>query len=321
MNNILWIVFLVVIAGLLALDLGVLNRKPHEIKLKEALWTSLLWIGVSLAFNVLVFFTLGAQSGLEFFAGYIVEKALSVDNLFVFIVIFGFFGVLPKYQHRVLFWGILGAIVLRGLLILLGAALVERFEWIIYLFGLFLIYTAFRLATRDEAAVDPDKNVVVKLFRRFFPVTPNFDGAKFFTRIDGKLLATVLFIVLLVIETADIVFAFDSIPAIFAITTDPFIVFTSNIFAILGLRALYFLLADLLDSFRYLKPALAFILGFVGVKMLVQAVGIYVPILVSLGVIAAALALAIAASIYVSRRETRTQVKPAPAVSSAKGSE
>lgn len=321
MNVALWIVFSALIVGLLAFDLGVLNRKPHEIKLKEALWTSLLWIGVSLAFNVLIFFTLGAQSGLEFFAGYIVEKALSVDNLFVFIVVFSFFGVLPKYQHRVLFWGILGAIVLRGLLIGLGAALVERFEWVIYLFGLFLIFTAFRLATRNEAAVDPDKNVVVKLFRRFFPVSPNFDGGKFFTRIDGRRLATPLFIVLLVIETADIVFAFDSIPGIFAITTDPFIVFTSNIFAILGLRALYFLLADLLDSFRYLKPALAFILGFVGLKMLVQAVGIYVPLLVSLGVIAAALAIAIAASIYVSRRDTRAQVKPAPAISSAKGSE
>lgn len=301
----LWVVFAFVLIGLLSLDLFVINRKPHEIKTKEAFWTSMFWIGISLAFNAYVFYDLGADKGLEFFTGYLIEKALSVDNIFVFVVIFAYFQVPQKYQHRVLFLGILGALILRGSLILIGSALIHQFEWILYVFGAFLIFTAYKLATQSETGVHPEKNPIVNLFRRFMPVSKEFDGVKFFTRIDNILMATPLLIVLLVIETTDVIFALDSIPAIFAITTDPFIVLASNIFAILGLRALYFLLAGVLGSFKYLKTGLAFVLGFVGVKMLVGAVGVEIPIVVSLAVIAAVLAVSITASIIAQRREAR----------------
>lgn len=299
----LWIAFGGLIAFLLALDLFVINRNPHEIKTKEAFWTSMFWIGISLAFNAFVFVERGTEKGLEFFTGYIIEKALSVDNIFVFVVIFAYFQVPQKYQHRVLFLGILGALVLRGILILLGSALIHQFEWIIYVFGAFLIYTAYKLGTQHEEGVHPEKNPLITLVRRFFPVTKEFEGTKFFTRINGVLMATPLLIVLLVVETTDVIFALDSIPAIFAITTDPFIIFTSNVFAILGLRALYFLLAGVLGTFRYLKTGLSFVLGFVGVKMLVGAVDIKIPIAVSLGVIAIVLTVSIVASIIVQRRE------------------
>ena len=305
----LWLAFGSLIAFLLSLDLFVFNRNPHEIKTKEALWTSLFWIGVSLTFNGFVFYERGATAGLEFFTGYLIEKALSIDNIFVFVIIFAFFQVQPKYQHRVLYLGILGALILRGTLIGLGSALIERFEWIIYIFGAFLIFTAYKLATQQEDGVHPEKNPIVNAFRRFMPVSPEFEGAKFFTRHQGVLMATPLLIVLIVIETTDVVFALDSIPAIFAITTDPFIVFTSNVFAILGLRALYFLLAGVLGSFRYLKTGLSFILGFVGVKMLVGAVGINIPIFVSLVVIAMVLTIAIIASMIVQRREEKELAK------------
>jgi len=306
----MWIVFGALILGLLALDLFVFNRNPHEIKTKEAFWTSMFWIGISLAFNAFVFYERGAHQGLEFFTGYLIEKALSVDNIFVFVVIFAYFQVPPKYQHRVLFLGILGALILRGTLIFLGAALIERFEWIIYVFGAFLIYTAYRLGTQSEEGVHPEKNPVVNLFRRVMPVTPTFHEENFLVRAGGVVMATPLLIVLLVIETTDVVFALDSIPAIFAITTDPFIVFTSNVFAILGLRALYFLLAGVMGSFRYLKTGLAFILGFVGVKMLLGAleyidIHIEIPIGVSLAIIAITLAISIVASIIAQRREKR----------------
>lgn len=302
----MWVAFGVLVAVLLGLDLFVINRDPHAIKTKEAFWTSIFWIGVSLTFNGFVFYELGLEKGLEFFTGYLIEKALSVDNIFVFVVIFAYFQVPQKYQHRVLFLGILGAIVLRGTLILTGAALIERFHWIIYIFGAFLIYTAFRLATSsEENGVEPAKNPVVGLVRRFLPVSSSYDGLHFLTRLDGRLVATPLLIVLLVIETTDVIFALDSIPAIFAITTDAFIILSSNIFAILGLRALYFLLAGVLGSFRYLKTGLAFVLGFVGVKMLIEIVGITIPIAVSLGVIAIVLGVAIGASIIVQRREER----------------
>lgn len=306
----LWLAFGGLVLFLLALDLFVVNRNPHEIKTKEALFTSLFWICVSLAFNGFVFYERGATKGLEFFTGYLIEKALSVDNIFVFVVVFAYFQVPQKYQHRVLFLGILGALILRGTLIGLGAALINQFEWIIYVFGAFLIYTAYKLATQEDEGVHPEKNPLINLVRRVFPVSPEFEGSKFFTRINGVLMATPLLIVLVVIETTDVIFALDSIPAIFAITTDPFIVFTSNVFAILGLRALYFLLAGVLGGFRYLKIGLSFVLGFVGVKMLVGAfeiVGIHIeiPIGVSLGVIAITLTVAIVASIIVQRREER----------------
>lgn len=305
MEGWMWLAFGGLITVLLGLDLFVVNRNPHQVKTKEAFWTSIFWIGISLAFNAFVFYEQGATRGLEFFTGYIVEKALSVDNIFVFVVIFAYFQVPQKYQHRVLFLGILGALILRGTLILVGAALIERFEWITYLFGVFLIFTAYKLGTQEETGVHPEKNPIVNLFRRFVPISPEFDGAKFLTRHKGVLMATPLFIVLIVVETTDVIFALDSIPAIFAITTDPYIVFTSNVFAILGLRALYFLLAGVIGSFRYLKTGLSFVLGFVGVKMLVAAVGIDIPIGVSLGVIALVLSIAVAGSVIVQRREER----------------
>jgi tellurite resistance protein TerC len=301
----LWIAFGSLIFCLLGLDLFVFNRHAHEIKTKEALWTSLFWIGISLLFNVFVFYERGVQAGLEFFTGYLIEKALSVDNIFVFVVIFAYFQVPQKYQHRVLFLGILGAVVLRGALIFVGAALIERFEWIIYVFGAFLIYTAYRLGTQGDEGVHPEKNPIVNIFRRLMPVTSDYYGQRFWVRLKGVLMATPLLVVLVVVETTDVVFALDSIPAIFAITTDPFIVFTSNVFAILGLRALYFLLAGILGSFRYLKTGLAFILGFVGVKMLIGIFNIHIPIYVSLGVIVSVLAVAIGASVIAQRREER----------------
>ncbi len=311
-STMLWIAFGGLIAFLLALDLFVINRNPHEIKTKEAFWTSMFWIGISLTFNAFVFYERGTTAGFEFFTGYIIEKALSVDNIFVFVVIFAYFQVPQKYQHRVLFLGILGALILRGTLIGLGAALIHQFEWVIYLFGAFLIYTAYKLGTQTDEGVHPEKNPLINIVRRVMPVSKDFDGAKFFTRADGAakgaLMATPLLIVLLVVETTDVVFALDSIPAIFAITTDPFIVFTSNVFAILGLRALYFLLAGVLGSFRYLKLGLSFVLGFVGVKMLIGAtdlIGIHIeiPILASLGVIAITLTISIVASVLAQRRE------------------
>lgn len=301
----LWVLFGALVLFLLALDLFVLNRKAHEISTKEAFLTSLFWISIALIFNALVFFHLGPVAGLEFFTGYLIEKALSVDNIFVFVIIFAYFQVPRKYQHRALFLGILGALLLRGTLIFVGAALIERFHWIIYIFGAFLIYTAYRLATQNEDGVHPEKNPLVNLFRRFMHVTPDFHGQTFFQRIDGVWWATPLLVVLLVVETTDVIFALDSIPAIFAITTDSFLVFTSNIFAILGLRALYFLLAGVMGSFRYLKPGLALILGFVGVKMLIGIVNLTIPIAVSLGVIVLILIVSIAASMIAQRRQER----------------
>jgi tellurite resistance protein TerC len=304
MNIYYWIGFAVVIIVMLALDLGVFNRKAHAIKPKEAFWTSVLWIGVSLSFNAAIFYFQGAEKGFEFLAGYLIEKSLSVDNIFVFVVVFTYFHTSKHLQHKVLFWGILGALVMRGLLIGLGSALIHQFEWIVYIFGAFLIYTAIKLATqKEESEVNPDNNPVVKLFRKVMPVTQDYEGASFFIHAGGALMATPLMIVLIVIETTDLVFALDSIPAIFAVTTDPFIVYTSNVFAILGLRALYFLLAGAMGEFRYLKTGLSLVLGFVGVKMIIAAFDIKIPILLSLGVIALILVGSIVASVIASKRE------------------
>ena len=297
----LWIAFFVFVLAMLAIDLGVFQRKAHAVSMKEAgIWTA-VWISLALLFNVGLFFWQGTEPALQFFTAYLIEKALSVDNLFVFALLFTMFGVSAMYQHRVLFWGVLGALVMRGIFIGAGAALIHQFHWIMYIFGAFLIYTGIKLAMQKETEVHPERNPVIKLFRRFMPVTDHYDGEHFFTRQAGKLAATPLFLVLIIVETTDVVFAVDSIPAVFAVSSDPFIVYTSNVFAILGLRALYFLLAGALDKFYYLKTSLAAVLSFVGVKMLI--VDLYkIPIALSLGVIAGLLIAGIVASLMRSRR-------------------
>lgn len=306
----LWIGFNVFVLAMLALDLGVFHRKSHAVSGREAIIWSIIWITLSLVFNVVIYFFwdrmmpgssyTNREAALAFFTGYLIEKSLSVDNIFVFILIFSFFAVPAAYQHRVLFWGILGALIMRGILIAVGAALLEEFHWIIYVFGAFLIFTGIRMAMQHEENVHPEKNPVVKFFRRFMPVTENFEQDKFFIRRAGKLMATPLFLILLVVESTDLIFAVDSIPAIFAVTREPFIVYTSNVFAILGLRALYFLLANVMDKFQYLKYGLAAVLTFVGVKMVI--VDFYkVPVGVSLGVVAGILTISVLASLWKAR--------------------
>lgn len=296
-----WVGFIAFVLAMLALDLGVFNRKSHAISMKEAgIWTA-VWISLALVFNVVIYFWQGQTPALEFLTGYLIEKALSVDNLFVFALIFTMFAVPGKFQHRVLFWGVLGALIMRGIFIAAGAALLERFHWLIYVMGAFLIFTGIKLALQKETEIHPDRNPLVRLVSKVFPVTKDYHGESFFVRINGALAATPLFIVLLIVESTDVVFAVDSIPAIFAVTRDPFIVYTSNVFAILGLRSLYFLLAGALDKFHYLKPALAVILSFVGLKMLVS--NFYkIPVGVSLGVIAALLIVAVVASLVRAKR-------------------
>lgn len=297
-----WITFNVVVVGLLALDLGVFHRTSHTPSLREAIWWSVFWIALSLAFNAFVFAWRGSEAGVQFFTGYVVEKSLSVDNIFVIVMIFTAFAVPATYQHRVLIAGVLGAIIMRGILILIGSVLIERLHWILYVFGAFLVFTAWRIATTHNDAIHTEQNPLVKLARRFFPVTTDYEQDRFFVRRGTRIWATPLLLVLIVIETTDLVFAVDSIPAIFAITTDPFIVYTSNICAILGLRSLYFVLAGTVDRFIYLKYGLAAILGFVGIKMLL--LDIYkIPIAVSLGVICTLLAISIVASLLRTRRD------------------
>jgi tellurite resistance protein TerC len=298
----LWVVLAVVIVGMLALDLFVFHRDAHEVSLKEAGIWSAVWIGLGLAFGGFVFLTRGAQAGGEYLAGYAIEKSLSMDNVFVFAMIFGYFAVPAKYQHRVLFWGVVGAIVFRAIFIAAGTALLDAFHFLIYGFGLLLLLTGWRMWRSKEHGVDPSKNPVLRLVRRLIPSTDEYHGQKFFVRHGGKLLATPLFAVLVVVESSDIMFAIDSIPAIFAITTDPFIVFSSNLFAILGLRSLYFLLAGMMVRFVYLKQGLAALLVFAGAKILVSDV-YKMPVAVSLGVIVAILAVSIGASWWVTRKE------------------
>jgi tellurite resistance protein TerC len=296
-----WAGFLAFVLAMLALDLGVFNRKSHAITMKEAgIWTA-VWIGLALAFNAVINFWRGQTAALEFLTGYLIEKALSVDNLFVFALIFAMFAVPAKYQHRVLFWGVLGALLLRALFIGAGAALLDRFHWLIYVMGAFLIFTGIKLAFQKETAIHPERNPLVRIVSKVFPVTKTYHGESFFVRLNGALAVTPLFIVLLLVESTDVVFAIDSIPAVFAVTRDPFLVYTSNVFAILGLRSLYFLLAGALDRFYYLKPALAVILSFVGLKMLVSSV-VKVPVGASLGVIAGLLAAAVVASLVRAKR-------------------
>ena len=306
----LWAGFIGFVLVMLAVDLGVFNRRAHEIRMREALIWSLVWISLSLLFGAWIWRHFGAVRGLEFFTGYLLEKALSVDNLFVFIVLFSYFAVPVKLQHRVLFWGILGALVMRAIFIVTGAALIHRFHWIIFVFGAFLVFTGIKLLLHRGGQMHPERNPVFRIFRRLVPLTTDYRGARFFVKEGGRWLATPLLMVLVVVEATDIVFAVDSIPAIFAITTDPFIVFTSNIFAILGLRALYFLLAGMMGRFRYLKVGLGLVLVFVGIKMLL-ADAVELPVVVSLGVIATLLGGSIAASLLRSAPERPDGPPPA----------
>lgn len=298
-----WAGFLGFVALMLALDLGVFNRKAHVVSLKEALAWCVVWFGLAMAFNLLVALklpdTATSRPALEFFTGYIVELCLSVDNVFVFIVIFQYFRVEPKHQHRVLFWGILGAVLMRAIFIFAGISLINAFHWIIYIFGAFLVYTGIKLALpKKDDGFEPEKNPAVKLARKFLPVTNHFEGGHFFTRVAGRLHATPLFLVLLIVETTDVMFALDSIPAVIAITRNEFIVFTSNIFAILGLRSLYFAVSGVMQLFRYLNIGLAVILCFVGFKML-AANWVSVSIHISLGIIGSVLAASILASVLI----------------------
>ncbi len=300
----LWITLGVLVIGMLALDLFVFHRDAHEVKLREAAVWSVVWITLGLSFGAIVFATRGAQAGGEYLAGYLIEKSLSMDNVFLFAMLFGYFAVPKQYQHRILFWGVVGAIVFRGIFIAAGTTLLDAFHFLIYGFGILLLLTGIRMWRSKGHAVDPQKNVVLRLVRRFVPMTDEYHGQRFFIRNAGKLVATPLFAVLVVVETTDIMFAIDSIPAIFAITTDPFIVLSSNLFAILGLRALYFLLAGLIDKFVYLKQGLAALLVFAGFKILVA--DLYkMPIPLSLGVILGILAVSIVASLVATRRAER----------------
>ena len=308
----LWVAFNAFVIFMLILDLKVFHRQAHEVKLREALLWSAFWIALSLFFNVGVYIVAGHEVGLQFFTGYIIEKSLSVDNLFVFLMIFTFFKVPAKYQHKVLFWGIIGALLMRGILILLGVTLIRQFHWILYIFGAFLVFTGVKMAFQDEAVeIHPENNVIIRAFKKFLPVTAGYHEGKFFIKADGKLYATLLLVVIIVVETTDLVFAFDSIPAIFAITRDPFIVYTSNVFAILGLRALYFALAGLLDLFHYLKFGLSVVLSFIGVKMLIEH--FYdMPIAIALGVVAGVLLVSILLSILFPKKEKTIPDFPSP---------
>jgi tellurite resistance protein TerC len=306
----LWIGFLAIVFIMLALDLGIFHKKDHVIGTREALAWTAVWVGLSLIFNVVIYYMYeghwfgigsdravdGGDAALEFLTGYLIEKTLSLDNIFVIALIFGYFKVPLEYQHRVLFWGILGALVMRGAMILIGAELITRFSWMVYVFGGFLIVTAVRMLRSSHGEMDPENNMLVRIARRVYPVSKQLDGHNFFTHVDGRRAMTPLFLVLLVVESSDVIFAVDSIPAIFAVTSDPYLVFTSNIFAILGLRSLYFALASLLDRFRYLKESLVFILGYVGVKMIASH-HLKIPAWFSLGVIAGILAIGIIASV------------------------
>lgn len=299
----LWVGFNVFVLAMLALDLGVFHRNAHEVGLKEATVWSIVWVVVALVFNIGVYLFMGTEPALEFLTGYLIERALSIDNIFVFVLIFSYFRVPARLQHRVLFWGILGALVMRGVMIGAGAWLVNRFHWVLYVFGGFLVVTAIRMARHEEHHIEPEANPVLKVVRRFLPLTAQYHDKKFFvqeaTGPGGALrrMATPLFVVLVLVETTDLIFALDSIPAIFAVTRDPFLIYTSNVFAIFGLRALYFLLAGVIDRFHYLKAGLSIILGFVGVKMLLMDV-YKIPIAVSLLVITVVLAGAVVLSLF-----------------------
>ena len=303
----LWVGFNVFILAMLALDLGVFHRKSHVVSLKESLtWTG-VWVVLALVFNAGVWHYAGSDKALEFFTGYLIEKSLSVDNVFVFALLFSYFAVPPVYQHKVLFWGILGALIMRAIMIAAGAALITKFAWIIYVFGAFLILTGIKMIVKREEEIHPERNPVVKWFKKLMPVTPEYRGDKFFVRENGIRMATPLVVVLLLVEFTDLIFAVDSIPAIFAVTKDPFIVYTSNVFAILGLRSLYFALAGVMDKFHYLKIGLGVVLSFVGVKMILAHTAWKIDTLVSLGVIVLILATSVVWSLL-KPRKTKSDV-------------
>lgn len=297
-----WVALVVGIAVLLFADLLIVHRKPHAISIREATIESAIWITIGLGFTLVILSWQGGPAAGEYLAGYLIEKSLSIDNVFVWAVILNYFAVPAAYQYRVLFWGIFGALVLRAIFIFAGVALIENFDWVLYIFGAFLIFTAFRIARHDNAEIHPEDNPVLKVFRRMIPSTTEYDGQKMFTRRSGHFLATPLFAVLVLIESTDVVFAVDSVPAILAVSREPFIVFSSNAFAILGLRALYFVLAGMAGRFRYLNLGLGLILGFVGLKMLI-AEWYHVPTVASLAVIAIVLAVTIGLSLRAEGRD------------------
>jgi tellurite resistance protein TerC len=297
-----WIGFHILIFSILALDLGVFHKKTHRIPVKEAVIWSGVWISLALLFNIFVYFELGKVKALEFLTGYVIEYSLSVDNIFVFILIFTYFGVKEQYQHKILFYGILGALIMRGIFIFAGVALINRFHWIVLIFGGFLVFTGIKMLFAKDTAVDPEKNPLVRFFKKFLPVTHSIYGDKLFVMENHRMHATPLFLVLLVIESSDLIFAVDSIPAILAISQDRFIVYTSNVFAILGLRSLYFAVAGIMDYFRFLKIGLAFVLTFVGLKMLAAYFHFEIPILISLAVIVSILIISILASVIIKEK-------------------
>lgn len=318
----MWLGFNLFVLAMLALDLGVFHRDAHEVSIKEAAIWSVVWISLALAFNAAIFLFWeqlipgseysSTDAGLAFLTGYLIEKALSVDNIFVFVLIFSYFAVPAKYQHRVLFWGIIGALLMRAGMIFAGAALIKQFHWVIWIFGAFLIFTGIKMATAKDEKLEPEKNPVVRIFKRFMPVSDSYDGQKFFTVKNGVRMATPLFLVLIMVETTDLIFAVDSIPAIFAVTQDPFIVYTSNVFAILGLRSLYFVLGGMMNKFHYLKLGLSVVLVFVGVKMLLPDLSNFllgtsykIPTPISLGVVAGIIAIAVVASLIRANRLER----------------
>ena len=316
-----WAGFVVLVLGVLALDLGVLSRRSKVVDTRAALRFSGFCVALALAFGVLLYFMYagnwfniasgsgtqlsGWEAATQYLTAWVIEQSLSLDNIFVIALIFNYFGVPREHQHRTLFWGILGALIMRGVMIGLGAVLIQKFHWIIYVFGGILLWTAYKMWRGSDEKLEPERNPLVRAARRVFPLTDRFEAERFFTRVDGRLFATPMFLVLLVIESTDLLFAVDSIPAVFAVTRDPFIVFTSNVFAILNLRSLYFALAEMLERFHYLKPSLVIILAYVGVKMLLTDV-LPVPTLVSLGVIAFVLGGAVVASLVRERRGQRT---------------
>src|SRR5512136_2857352 len=301
----LWIGFNVFVLAMLALDLGVFHRKAHVVKFRESIAWTFVWVVLALLFNAGVWHYYGSQKALQFFTGYLIEKSLSVDNIFVFALLFSYFAVPPVYQHKVLFWGILGALVMRAIMIAAGAALIAKFTWIIYVFGAFLILTGIKMIVKREEEIHPERNPVVKWFKKLMPVTPDYRGDKFFVRENGIRMATPLFVVLLLVEMSDLIFAVDSIPAIFAVTKDPFIVYTSNVFAILGLRSLYFALAGVMDKFHYLKIGLGVVLSFVGVKMILAHTAWKIDTLVSLGVIVLILTTSVVWSLITPKKVAR----------------
>jgi len=302
----LWIGFNIFVLALLALDLGVFHRKAHSVSIKEATTWSIIWVSLAMIFNLGIYFAWGQEKALEFFTGYVIEKSLSVDNLFIFLMIFQYFSTPAEYQHRVLFWGILGALILRAIFIAAGSALLSHFHWMIYVFGGFLVFTGIKMFLQGDEKIEPERNPVVRLFERWVPITREYHGQNFTIRTNGKTRATLLLLVLIVIETTDVIFAVDSIPAIFAVTQDSFIVYTSNIFAILGLRALYFMLAGIMQMFVYLKFGLSLVLCFVGAKMLLA--DIYkIPIGASLSVIGTILLVSVMASWWAQRKSAPAQ--------------